>query len=339
LHAVKTFAAKRLAVEAAQVSLNVAALRGGLEAAAVARCEARATATVGTRVPRITFVVKRLDGIGRREGAVYRTILGPPHRTIAPELLDVQELSGGVSYLYMSYVRSVRAWPWTETAVAGQVLETLADLHTSIPASQVAALEPAWDYETELSASAASTLEMFERAVREVDLAWLSWGRGALRRLAEALPSLRRAVVTSEPFGPALIHGDVHSGNVALTGSGKVQHVVMFDWARARVGSSMEDVASWLESLGYWEPEAKRRHNTLLRRYLVARGLPSELSRAVRDTYWLAAASNVLAGALRYQLAVAGDRAKTPSRPRATAAHAARDHLRVLRRADAVWRS
>jgi hypothetical protein len=38
----------------------------------------------------------------------------------------------------------------------------------------------------------------------------------------------------------------------------------LIDWARARRGSPFEDVASWLHSLGCWEPEARRRHDSLL---------------------------------------------------------------------------
>jgi hypothetical protein len=46
----------------------------------------------------------------------------------------------------------------------------------------------------------------------------------------------------------------------------------------------------------------------------------------------------VLAGALRYHLAVSEGRAGLPSRVRADAVRLARSHLRVIRRADACWR-
>src|SRR5919108_667753 len=81
-----------------------------------------------------------------------------------------------------------------------------------------------------------------------------------------------------------------------IRGRGPGSRAVLLDWARARRGSPLEDVSSWLQSLGYWELEARRRHDTLLRRYLKARAFAGELSRAVRDAYWLAAACNVLAG-------------------------------------------
>ena len=87
----------------------------------------------------------------------------------------MRELSPSVTYLYMDYVRSIRAWPWTETALAAQVLEKLAYLHARIPSSHAASIEPAWDYDADLAESASLTLELFERTARQVDLAWLSW--------------------------------------------------------------------------------------------------------------------------------------------------------------------
>jgi hypothetical protein len=75
-----------------------------------------------------------------------------------------------------------------------------------------------------------------------------------------------------------------------------------------------------------------------VRRYLAARGLSTPLGRELRDAYWLAGACNVLAGALRYHLVVADGWGGAPSHARADAVRAARDHLRVIRRADAVWR-
>jgi plastocyanin len=61
-----------------------------------------------------------------------------------------------------------------------------------------------------------------------------------------------------------------------------------------------------LRLLGCWAPEARRRHDTLLRRYLRARGWPDRLDAATREAYQLASASNALSGALRYHLAVVG---------------------------------
>jgi hypothetical protein len=82
---------------------------------------------------------------------------------------------------------------------------------------------------------------------------------------------------------------------------------VLIDWARARIGSPLEDVASWLHSLGCWEPEARRRHDTLMCMYLDARRNPRPFASDVRADYWRASASNGLSGAIRYHLAVLTD--------------------------------
>ena len=99
----------------------------------------------------------------------------------------------------------------------------------------------------------------------------------------------------------------MHPGNVILRG-GANHDVTMIDWARARLGSPLEDVASWLHSLGCWEPEARRRHDTLMRMYLDARRERQDFSPSMRVDYWLASASNGLSGAIRYHLAVLSDR-------------------------------
>jgi hypothetical protein len=111
---------------------------------------------------------------------------------------------------------------------------------------------------------------------------------------------------------------------------------VLLDWGRARIGSPLEDVSSWLQSLGVWEPEARRRHDTLFGWYLAARGLDRRLGRDLRVAYWLAGASNALAGALSYHLSIMVERRVSPARL-TNARTAALGWLRVLRRADACW--
>jgi aminoglycoside phosphotransferase (APT) family kinase protein len=153
-----------------------------------------------------------------------------------------------------------------------------------------------------------------------------------------ALPKLRRTLLNGSEFPVTLIHGDAHPGNALLRGRSATERTVLLDWGRARAGSPLEDVASWLQSLGYWEPEAKRRHDTLFRRYLESRAMPPELTRSLRDHYWLAGMCNILSGSLRYHLWVAGGGAEAPSSVRAESLGAARDQLRVIRRADILWR-
>src|SRR5690606_22940729 len=93
-----------------------------------------------------------------------------------------------------------------------------------------------------------------------------------------------------------------------------------------------EDVASWLHALGCWEPQARRRHDTLLRVYLDARRVRRALDTGLRVEYWLASACNGLSGAIRYHIALAADPAST-DKQRRDAARALRSWQRVIRRA------
>jgi hypothetical protein len=112
---------------------------------------------------------------------------------------------------------------------------------------------------------------------------------------------------------------------------------VLLDWARARLGSPLEDVSSWVQSLGHWEPQARRYHDTLVRRYLAARSLEPLLDRTFRRLYWIAGTCNALAGALRYHL-VTLQQARTPQ-ARTTALGLIHKWLRLLRCADVHWRA
>jgi len=117
-----------------------------------------------------------------------------------------------------------------------------------------------------------------------------------------------------------------------------VRSAVLLDWGRARFGSPLEDVSSWLQSVGYWEPEVRRRHDTLLRSYLRARDLSDHLSPELRELYWMAAACNAMSGALRYHLAVMLDSTRS-GEERSGAFCALQDSLRIIRRADICWRN
>jgi hypothetical protein len=322
------------------VDLEVEPLRGGLEAASVVRVVARATRAAGAagRGRTLTFVAKRLDGAQRREAATYADLLERYVPGAAPRLLGVDAVSETTTYLYLEYARAARAWPWREVEHAALVLDCLATVHTTLPPDVFSVSAALWAYDAELHASAAATLDVFERVAAHESLAVLRGGRMALRRMVAALPAVRRQLLAAAPLGTAVLHGDAHSGNAIVRAQQGTSGAVLLDWGRARLGSPLEDVSSWLQSLGYWEPVARQRHDTLLRRYLAARGLPAVLGGEMRDAYWLAGACNVLAGALRYHLVVADGWGFAPSRSRAEAACAAYDHLRVLRRADAVWR-
>jgi hypothetical protein len=147
---------------------------------------------------------------------------------------------------------------------------------------------------------------------------------------------MRRQLMASSPLGQAVLHGDVHSGNVLIREVTGTRSAVLLDWARARLGSPLEDVSSWLESLSYWEPDVRKQRTSLLRQYLRARGLPPAVVGEACVWYWVAAASNALAGALRYHL----QRAMGELSPRrqADAVRAVRGYLRAIELADLLWR-
>lgn len=316
-----------------ELHLESRPLGGGLQAASVTRLVIRYRDPRGKRRVH-SLVVKRLVGSVAREAAVYQTLL-PALPEMAPRLLaaDVQE--HGEAVLYLQALRPAVRWPWREVASARSVLDRIAILHqTTLPADVLAHLS-LWDYERELLASAEGTLEQLQRLQRRAPPVFRRGTRWA-RRLVRALPTVRRQLLEFRPFGATLIHGDLHSGNVILQRRRGRDEPMLLDWARARIGSPLEDVSSWLQSLGAWEPEARRRHDTLLAGYLTARGMERRLGRDLRAAYWLAGASNALAGALSYHLSVMAEPTASPARL-AGAECAARDWLRVLRRADAFW--
>jgi aminoglycoside phosphotransferase (APT) family kinase protein len=191
-----------------------------------------------------------------------------------------------------------------------------------------------WDYDAALRQSGYETLEALERVIWERGAAQLRGAVPLTRRLVEALPAIRRTLLP--PSHPVWIHGDLHPGNILLRRGETGVEPVLLDWARARLGSPLEDVSAWVQSLGHWEPQARRFHDTLLRTYLTAQGLEPVLDREFRHRYWMAGACNALSGALRYYL-VAVQQARTPT-AQAKALALAQKWLHLLRRADESWR-
>ena len=134
----------------------------------------------------------------------------------------------------------------------------------------------------------------------------------------------------------AVLHEDIHSGNVAIRARERRRAAFLLDWGLTRLGSPLEDVSSWLQSLRCWEPEAKRGRDSLLQRYLGARGFSTRLSPGLRENYWTAVACNGLASAIRYRLLTFSECRSRKARISSLAA--LHDWLRV-RRADAACRA
>jgi hypothetical protein len=317
------------------VRLNVLPFRGGLESLQVAHvcCEYRDRRD---RARAADFVVKRAGEDAAREAAAYRLLLSKRSSTLAPRLLGIDPMSDGTVQFYLEWIKPWKRWPWKDAVLIARAMEQLAAVHTTLSTGWF--LPPhrlsRWDYDRELLASAASTLEFFERGRLREEAAPFRRAMPALRRLTAALPRLRRHLLAGE-LGSTVLHGDVHSGNLVVRSRGGRRELVLLDWGRTRVGSPLEDVSSWLQSLGFWEAEARRLHDTFVRRYLAARGMTARFTRGLREHYWIAAACNGLAGAIRYHLHTVLDDARPPAIRQASES-ALLDWIRVLRRADAA---
>ena len=310
-------------------------LSGGLEAAGVDHVTARYRGR-GDHERVFTVVVKRVAGLAAREAAVYERVVATHAGELSPRLLAAEHPAPGQAVLYLEALRPVSSWPWRERRAAQSVLERVARVHARAVTLEVTAALADWNYEAELERVAALTLDRLEQVRRQRGLWSFGGGHRWARRVVTALPALRRQLLAFAPLGSAVIHGDLHPGNVVLRQREAHAEPVLLDCGRARIGSPLEDVSCWLQSLGAWEPEARRRHDTIFAGYLAARGVAPRLDAAMRAAYWLAGASNALSGALMYHLSVLLD-PRLPSVARATAAYAAREWVRVLRRADAFW--
>jgi hypothetical protein len=332
LRSVETLISRVLAERAQDLHVSYERLRGGLEAPQVQRVMARYRDEHG-RPRTFTFVAKQLEGAAVREGLIYQNVIARSGLALAPRCLGLEHDGQDRAVLYLESVRRVKAWPWTEADMPPAVLHQLARFHATT--SHLRADIPQWDYEAEIERSATATLEALERSRYNPALRPLRrYGMRATSSVVLALPRLRSELLRSTQFGSAPIHGDVHSGNALVRRRAGRNEPVLLDWGRARIGSPLEDVSSWLQSLSFWEQEAQRRRDTLLSGYLAAYGYERRLTTAVRAAYWVAAANNALAGALEYQLHMANTGATRFVRERA--ARAAYDWLRIIRRAYAL---
>lgn len=286
------FASRTWSIPIADLELSLEEITGGLESRVV-RASFRSP-LAKDRWP-TTFVVKELRDFQRRETNIYRELWS---RSTAPPTVRLLgfESTEDADYLYLEEATPQTEWPWNQIFISAAVCQALARLHDNEQLRPKILID--WDYESDLAKSADETLAV---ALHARDAAGVRhWRRiGDLRRVVAALPKLRSTLLQATAF----IHGDVHSGNVILRASEK-REVAFIDWARARLGSPLEDLASWLHSLGCWEPEARRRHDTLLRAYLEARSSKQRITTDFRTLYWYASASNGLSGAIRYHLLV-----------------------------------
>ena len=305
------------------LQLQLHPIQGGLESA-VARAEVQLEEAVPAWPTR--FIVKELRGLQRREVSLYRELWerhpGTPLAALLGSCVEEQQ-----EYLFLEHVDVASSWPWAQIDACADVCRELARFHDREVAVEMGS---DWDYERELEHSAASTLAEATRS-RDADGKRI-WKRlGDLRRVVRALPEMRRALLAN---GEVFLHGDMHPGNVMVRPDGRV---VLIDWGRARRGSAWEDIASWLHSLACWVPEARRRHDTLLRCYLQHRARPQGLTASVRQLYHSASACNGLAGAIRYHIWVLAESDASQS-ARAMSRQALHAWERVIRHAAGLLR-
>ncbi len=289
------FASRTWSIPIPALELSLEPMGGGLESSVV-------RAIFRSPIPKnlwpSSFVIKELRGLQRRETHIYRALWNRSTAPPAVRLLGIEKAEDA-DYLYLEEATQEFAWPWRQTLISAAVCRALARLHDGEQLRENKLT--GWDYESHLSKSADETVAVALTARDEAGVRY--WRRiGDLRRVVTALPKIRSALLEATTF----IHGDVHSGNVIVRASENGE-IAFIDWARARFGSPLEDVASWLHSLGCWEPEARRRHDTLLRAYLEARSSKQTLTPKIRTAYWYASASNGLSGAIRYHLSVLTD--------------------------------
>jgi thiamine kinase-like enzyme len=323
LYRATQFAGRNWSIPVEDLDLSIEPISGGLES----RVMRAAFHSPLTKDPqRGSFVVKELRGLQRRETAIYRELWNRSTSPPAVRLLGI-EVTKTADYLYLEEATQQSSWPWRQTVISAAVCRALARLHDSEQFQPKKLIH--WDYESDLIKSAAETLAVALNARDTTGVRY--WRRvGDLRRVIAALPNLRSALLRTITF----IHGDVHPGNVIVRPSEKGE-IVFIDWARARLGSPLEDLASWLHSLGCWEPEARRRHDTLLRAYLEARASKQTITTELRRLYWYASASNGLAGAIRHHLLVLNDAAAS-SEMKSNSAQSLWAWERVIRRVAAI---
>jgi aminoglycoside phosphotransferase (APT) family kinase protein len=298
-----------------RVDLRIKPIRSGLSAV-VAQVSAR-NANGG----RDLFIIKKIPPLPTAEHSAYKTVALRGLEDNAPRLIAAIPTDGG-TYLVLEYVMRWCTWPWREIKYAGLVLDTLAAVHGS---STTGSHDP--NYDDELAQLAEESVRVLDSAARQLGDSRLQQGRAFLRRWAADLNRTRAELLADHVF----IHGDVHPGNVRIRMCGEAKRAVLLDWGRARQGSRFEDVASWLQSLRFWEPQAARRHDLLFGQYLRCSGLAASITHEHRRAYWLAAGSNAVGGALIVHLTSAIS-AQTDYAQQLSIA-AAIDWLRIVRRA------
>ena len=206
---VKEYLAKVHGNQCEEVETNIRELRGGLDSSCVLHVRT-IFRTRDRRVRSGSFVLKRSQP-GGAEGRVHVDVLPSSGLELAPTLLGFHQAEGEHVYMF-EYVRRSERWPWSASNNSRLVLDALAGLHgrrlTDFAADR--------SYELILVKGASRLQEHLEGIPRGSELGFARGSIPVVRRMAEALPRIRRRLLDNGLFGSTLIHGDVHSGNVLL---------------------------------------------------------------------------------------------------------------------------
>lgn len=315
------------------VQLELRPLRGGLECEQVVDATARFRDRRG-RPQVVGLVAKRLEGAARREAKAYHSVVTPAAPTLAPRLLGVEPLPPDGALLLVERVARASAWPWWDAEIVRRTTWRTGELHEALLGVDPRTVAD-WDFEAELQERARTTLAVLDGLPREPAYAVVRRGLPVVRRAVRFLPAARRELLRDGPLPTGVIHGDLHPGNMLVRRQRGRPEPVFLDWGRVRLGSPLEDLSSWLISLGTWQADTRRLREALLRTYLRGRGRSARITARLRRHYWLAAASNALSGALLYHLVVA--QAARDAATRAEQLRVAGRWLEVVREADRRW--
>ncbi|MGY3622500.1 aminoglycoside phosphotransferase family protein [Bradyrhizobium sp. USDA 10063] len=332
MQAICGFLAEVAGARSRDEKVEVKAMRGGLESG-VALVTSHVVGS-GGRLRSVRFVLKRLEGRMMREADIYERLALWFAAESCPRLLRIIRFDQHHVYLCLEAVRRASAWPWADVSLSRELLTRMARFHVAATGSDDHC--PFWNYDADLERAALETLDALERSRNVPALAMFTRDIPPVRRMALAHAKLRCELLSGGPLSARPIHGDLHTGNALARRRASVVEPILLDWGRARVGSPLEDVSSWLQTLGVWAPEIRCRHDSLFADYLAALGMERKLTPSIQNAYWLAGCSNALSGALAHHLRVAAN-ADDGSRRRSSAVRLALAWLRIIRRADSCW--
>jgi serine/threonine protein kinase len=167
----------------------------------------------------------------RREAVVSAALPPAPE---FPRLLDVYDDGDWVALAFEAIDGGPPTHPWDrrQLEVAVQALDALHDALTPSPVADA----PAAADRLQFLFGGWAELAALDGPPEGLDL----WSARHLHRLAELESGWREAVA-----GSTLLHGDVRSDNLLITGGG----VVFVDWPHACVGAPVFDLVAWAPSV------------------------------------------------------------------------------------------